>query len=341
MRKRLASPGTHADVRAALPTIPVIDANASDDPALTAVQAEPERADLLLGVARKTYTAPGLWIADGLTRRWVRRANPPYTEAVAAVDRQLGRRGAFLLNHSYEWGCTTGALNDSEGVTLARTLDWPLAELGRALVVTRWQADAGQVISVTWPGYVGILTGLAPNRFAAAINQPPLPLPSAGAALGWIWTRFRTAGSTGLPPTHLLRRVFETCRDYTSAVAMIRDTPICIPAIFTIAGIRPGEAIVIERTRTSAFVPAEPVAANHWASADGPAGKPRNRSSHDRRSAMAAMLSAPPAWSLDWLSPPILMRDTRVAVMANAATGRLLAQGFEAEGPATQALSLG
>jgi len=55
---------------------------------------------------------------------------------------------------------------------------------------------------------------------------------------------------------------------------------------------------------------------------------------------MTALLRSPPAWSLDWLTPPILLADTRVAVMANAATGRLLVRGFERDGPATAALAL-
>jgi hypothetical protein len=36
------------------------------------------------------------------------------------------------------------------------------------------RGPAGEYYSVTWPGYVGTLTALAPDRFAAAINQAPL-----------------------------------------------------------------------------------------------------------------------------------------------------------------------
>jgi hypothetical protein len=72
-------------------------------------------------------------------------------DEIADVARSIGRPGAFLLNYSYEWGCTTGALPDARagGMTLLRTLDWPFDGLGRALVVTRQQAEAGVYLSVT------------------------------------------------------------------------------------------------------------------------------------------------------------------------------------------------
>jgi hypothetical protein len=185
-----------------------------------------------------------------------------------------------------------------------------------------------------------VLTGSAPGRFAAAINQPPLPLPGWGRAAGWLAARLRVNRSAALPPSHLLRLAFDTCRSFTEAVALIRSTPICLPAIFTLAGPELGEAIVIERTETAGFEPVPAAAANHWAATPGPPGRPRNASSPERRQAMAALLASGQDWSLAWLQPPILQPDTRVAVMANPRTGRLLVQGWEKTGPATSVLDL-
>ena len=36
------------------------------------------------------------------------------------------------------------------------------------------QGPAGEFFNITWPGFVGALTAMAPWRFAAAINQAPL-----------------------------------------------------------------------------------------------------------------------------------------------------------------------
>src|SRR5262249_60435679 len=105
------------------------------------------------------------------------------------------------------WGCTTGAADDPVrgGTTLLRTLDWPFDGLGRAVVVARQRGAAGDYLSVTWPGFVGVLTGLALCRFAAAIHPPPVPLPLLGKPLGWTAARLRVGRSTALPPSHLLR----------------------------------------------------------------------------------------------------------------------------------------
>ncbi len=323
--------------------IPVFDADPAQEPAVAALNAEPDRFALLLAQARRSYTPVGLHLADARSRHWASRSESPYAAAVGAVAQAMGRPGAYLLNYSYEWGCTTGAAADPArgGMTLLRTLDWPFDGLGRALMVVRQAAAAGPYLSITWPGYVGVLTGLAPGRFAAAINQPPLPLPRWGRALGWLGARIRVGRSAALPPSHLLRLVFDRCASFAEAAALIRRTPICLPAIFTLAGPTPGEAMVIERTEQAGFEPPEPAAANHWSAAPGELGRPRNESSLDRRAAMAGLLERGQGWSFDWLTAPILQPDTRLAVMANPASGRLLVQGWETDGAATEVLELG
>ena len=52
---------------------------------------------------------------------------------------------------------------------LARTLDWPFPGLGRFVELVRMRGPAGEFINVTWPGYVGALTALAPGRFVGGI----------------------------------------------------------------------------------------------------------------------------------------------------------------------------
>ncbi len=325
-----------------LPSIPVIVPAAGEEPALAALRQAPEKLDLLLKSGRATYTPLGFRLADGLSRLWARRIESPYTPAVSQVDDAMRRPGAFLLNHSYEWGCTTGVVPDPAlgGPTLLRVLDWPFDGLGRALVASRCEGPAGPYVSLTWPGFAGVLTASAIGRFSAAINQPPLPT-NLGKAVGWPAARLRVGRSTAIPPSHLLRLVFDRCQSFDEAVALLRDTPICIPTIFTIAGTRPGEAITIERKENRAHICTEPAAANHWASPGGPSGRPRNHSSQARRADMIALSHRIPDWSMGWLKEPILHAETRLAVMANAASGRLIARGFEKTGPVTDVLALG
>ena len=327
-----------------LPPIPLIDVPEGEEPALCGMRKEPARLEALLRAGYKFYTPMGVRIAERLTRRWAKRLTTPYADAVDRAAAAAGRPGLFLMNHSYEWGCTTGAGDDEAlgGVTLLRTLDWPLDGLGDNAIVLTCQSPAGRYWSVTWPGYVGVLTGCAPGRFAAAINQPPARETGLGRPGDWLATRLRMSRRHAIPPTHLLRKAFDHCAGFHEAVDMIARTPICIPAIFTLAGVNPGEAVVLERTETGCRRLSHPVAANHWVETS-ERGRPRNATSHDRRAHLAAKIDGKESydWSFDWLSPPVLRHDTRLAVMANARSGRMSAIGLESHGIATAQLDLG
>ncbi len=323
-----------------LPAIPLLHATGQEEPGVLSARAAPDRLALLIRLARRHYTPAGVALADGRSRAWSACSASPYAGAVPAVAAAAGRPGAFLLNYSFEWGCTAGVAEREDGPTLLRTLDWPFPGLGGAVVVVAQHGPAGGYHAITWPGYVGVLTGTAVGRFAAAINQPPLPLPGWGRAGGWVAARWRTGRSHAMPPSHLLRLAFDSCAGFAEAVALLLREPICQPAIFTVAGTRPGEAAVIERTQHAGFVSPVPAAANHWSCAGSPAGRPRNRSSVPRRAAMAGLLGRGGPDTLGWLVPPILQPDTRLAVLATPATGRLLVQGWDAMRPVTRPFDL-
>src|SRR5215472_10684133 len=107
---------------------------------------------------------------DALTRRWLQRSHSPYVTDLEAIAVALGFPGIWFLNGTYQWGCTAVA-RDEDGVPwLARTLDWPFPGLGRHIEIARMRGPAGEFVNLTWPGYAGALTALAPGRFAAAIN---------------------------------------------------------------------------------------------------------------------------------------------------------------------------
>jgi hypothetical protein len=277
--------------------------------------------------------------ADARSRAWLMRAESPYAAEVERVAQALGAPGAYFLNLSYEWGCTcaVGPDPDGRGWRLLRTLDWPLDGLGRHLVAHKRATPHGPSIDLTWPGFAGTVQGFAPGRFAVALNQAPmlrhgLPLP-----LDWALNRVRVGRSRALPPTHLLRRALETAPDFAAARRMLAETPICLPAIFSLAGLEDG--CVIERTENDSHVhPGPACVTNHWRS-------PRFRGTARRSESearLAAMDRLAPEGGSDfaWLVPPILNPTTRLALWANPALGRLEAQGHEADGPATKQLSL-
>lgn len=332
--------------RPSLPTIPVHDltdrAPGTAIPALAAL--ESPRMHDLIAVGHRTYPSWLLNFGDRRSRRWLARQNNPYLGELDRIAAQAGSAGGvYMLNLSYEWGCTTGAglPPDCDVPHMLRTLDWPLGGLGRNLVVAKMAGDAGPWLNITWPGFVGTLTGMATGRFAAAFNQPPMRRRTGWLPADWGFERIRIDFSRALPPAHLLRRVFETCEDFAAARKMLNETPIAMPAFFVLCGVTPGEVAVIERTETNAFEHPEAVAcaaANHWV-ASAIQGRARSGYSEDRRAAMLNVLGDG-GRDFAWLTPPVLNEMTRLAAEMEPATGRLMLQGFEYDGPATRPLRL-
>ena len=182
---------------------------------------------------------------DQAARRWLTRSSSPYVAEITQVAAVLGFPGVWLLNCSYLWSCTSTAREENGVPWMARTLDWPFPGLGRHADVVHARGRAGDYLSVTWPGYAGVLTAMAPFRFAACINQAPMlrrtHLP---------WLRLYDIAANGLhtwsnvrdiPADQLLRQVFECCGTYAAAKDMLEMTPVARPVIYTLIGCAPGE----------------------------------------------------------------------------------------------------
>jgi hypothetical protein len=282
---------------------------------------------------------------DLITRRWLLRSRSPYAAEVAAIATELGFPGIWFLNGCYQWGCTALACEQDAAPWLVRTLDWPFPGLGRHVEVARMHGAVGNFDSVTWPGYVGILTASAPGRFAACINQAPM------------WRRTRRPWlrpydmalnarqawrNRQIPPDHLLRQVFETCKTFGEAKSCLEQTPIARPAIYTLVGCHRGELCVIERTEDGyASRDSDTGAANDWFESQ-PSWEARvaaealftrtfdeaAKNSRTRHDSIAAWRH-PFVGSFGWVSPPILNSQTRLAVEMCPANGVLRAIGYE------------
>ena len=336
---RMPPPGGRAAARLVsdlLPEIPLIEVGAL--PALELIRAEPARTAALIEAAQRRYSRVVVALTDRSSRRWLERTGNPYLAEIRAVAETVGLSGAYMLNLSHEWACTTGVASDpaGRGERLVRVLDWPLDGLGRHVVIARHDGPAGPWFNPTWPGFAGVLTAAAPGRFAAAFNQAPLRRRTPFVAADWLLDRIAIAGSKALPPAHLLRQVFEQARDYREARERILQTPLCIPALFALSGTAEGEGCVIERLEHRAILHDQPVAvANHWLTTDLGPELPRGDLSVARREQLQALLAGEAGADFDWLLPPVRNDFTRLVVIANAATGEIAVQGWEASGPAT------
>ncbi|MGH6836081.1 MAG: hypothetical protein ACREC9_11130 [Methylocella sp.] len=329
----------------AIPFVDVGDGGPLRHAVLSRSRARAVRDDCLTFLPR--VVMPFLPALDSAARRWLTRSCSPYVPEIAQIAATLGFPGIWLLNNSYQWGCTALAREEDGVPWLARTLDWPFPGLGRHAELVRAKTPAGEYFSVTWPGYAGLLTAMAPLRFAACINQAPmwrrtrhpwLRIYDLAANALHTWVKVRH-----MPPDQLLRKVFETCETYAAAKSVLEETPVARPVIYVLIGCAPNERCVIERTETG-FVTREneTSATNDWVPS-----RPRwearitatrflNCTSADAAASCRARHDALAAWGgllsrggFDWVKPPVLNPYTRLAITMSPARAILRVAGFE------------
>ncbi len=336
----------------ALPPIPFADIRGGTS--LDLLKLYPETARSLARAAVNTFgfvsraaSTVALPLGDRASRSWMARADNPYLAEIDALAAHLGIRGVHFLNVCFEWGCTSGVWDDDDGPTLRRVLDWPFPDLGTHMVVARQSGPAGAFFNMTWPGLCGSFQGLAPGRFAAAINQAPMRKHRAGYAGDWLRNRMAVKAGRGMPPAHLLRQVLETAPDFAAARKRLSEAHLAVPAIFILSGVRPGEGCIVERTETDAAIrpltDGSVCVANHFETrldGSGAGWRPRPIDSLGRAAAARALSDADFDDDFAWYKPPIANAHSRLAFNANAASGALTLMGTDGIAPATQVFRL-
>jgi len=273
---------------------------------------------------------------DGLAGWWLTRSASHYREELENIVEFLGFPGAMTMNLSYLFACTTAAdLDRDNHPRIRRSLDWPFHGLGKCVEVARQSGPAGDYFNVTWPGSVGVLSAMAPGRFAAVINAAPmerrtqsiigLPIDIA------LNIRQTLTSADDWPPDHLLRYVFEYSENFDEAIQILLAKPLARPALFTITGAQPHEIAVVERTeRHGRVIYGAVTVANDWQKPE-PGWKARM--GHENNVARRAVFTSPEVGEepFSWVKAPILNNLTRLVVeMSASGNGELLARGYEA-----------
>lgn len=189
-------------------------------------------------------------IHDDDLSAWAAGLGMPHRDLIAV-------NAAFELCQLNESKITSPSLlfeDPDLGVVHARNVDFEMKEIGEATVVYHFVGGPLEFMAVSLPGLTGVLSGMAPGRFSVSMaNATPQGRPTLDFC-----------------PQMLIRHVLETAKDYDAAVALLSDTPLRSPVLFTVAGVKPGQGCIIERTRKDAAV--RPygggvlVAANHYVS---------------------------------------------------------------------------
>lgn len=334
-----------------LPELPFIDIR-DTSPVMLAEQ-EKARAVALLDAGKDLY---GLFtraasrmafpLGDRIARHWLEKTDNPYREEIEAMAEAIGHRGIHALNLSYEWGCTCGVFETSGAPRLVRVLDWPFPGLGEHAVLAHQKGSGGEYYNVTWPGMSGVFQAMAPGRFAVALNQAPMRRYATGMVLDWVRNRARMLRQNSLPPAHLLRQVCEEAQSYEEAKQRLAETPISLPVIYILSGMKLGEGCVIERTESEYAIrelapQGRVMAANHFATdlnGIGMGWMPRSLcagESHGRAKAMEALEMIPTAKDLSWFRAPIANSFSRLVMVAEATGECFMTVGVQGGEPVT------
>jgi len=291
----------------------------------------------MYGMASRAASLVALPFADKRSRAWLARSNNPYLYEIESFAEILGTPGVYALNLSYEWGCTSGVYRTADSVSMLRVLDWPFPQLGRNVMVVLQKGRAGEFFNLTWPGISGVYTAMAPGRFSATINLAPMRQHKLGFVGDWLRNRVIAGNQNALPPAHLLRQVFEQADSYEAAKKMLSETRIAVPAIFVLAGTREGEGCVIERLENTAEIlelsaSQQLTASNHFRSSLSMVGsgwRSREPDSEGRYRQSCNIHGYDLVNHFDWLRSPVINQFTRLCVVMDASTRRLVVQGFE------------
>ncbi len=110
----------------------------------------------------------------------MRHENPHLAE-IDAIAERLARPGVYFFSVNYEWACTcrVGAARDGASARLTRVLDWRTPGLGRNLVAARVASEKGPFVSLTWPGYTGVIQLSQRDASLPLSTKPPCGEPPA------------------------------------------------------------------------------------------------------------------------------------------------------------------
>ena len=67
-------------------------------------------------------------IADAVSRRWLERSHYPYLAEIDRIAARIARPGAYFLNLSYEWRCTSSVENPHRSPDAQRIIGEPADE---------------------------------------------------------------------------------------------------------------------------------------------------------------------------------------------------------------------
>ena len=148
---RLACSRNGRQNAAMLSAIPIVDLREGGPPHHAQRSAPRARAlrDACLGFLPRA-SLPLVPALDRASRHWLERSRSPYVGEIGEIASALDFSGVWLLNASYQWACTSLAVEHDGAPSKLRTLDWPFWD---SAALPKWRiCMATAAISIASPG---------------------------------------------------------------------------------------------------------------------------------------------------------------------------------------------
>lgn len=168
-----------------------------------------------------------------------------YREEIKSIEEfcDFSENEILITNLYYDalkfvFGCTAFCVANRKERLHARNLDWWTENniLGKYTKIFDFTQNKKTVYSlVSWPGFVGALSGVRHGAFSITLN----------AVLSNESPQF------AIPITFLIRDVLEKAKTFSEAVSILSETTIASDCLLMIVGVNEGENVVIERTPTA------------------------------------------------------------------------------------------
>ncbi|XP_041756623.1 N-acylethanolamine-hydrolyzing acid amidase isoform X3 [Coregonus clupeaformis] len=169
----------------------------------------------------------GAEVIDTTVPKWVHHAITPIVEAL-------------------EKFCTSIVAQDTSGrLYHGRNLDYP-HDILRNLTINILFLKNGTVAyrGTSFAGYIGLWTGQSPNKFTISGDQ-------RGEDHWWNWWKNWVSAFLlkRSPVSWLVRETLEEAADFQDAVMRLSKIPIITSVYYIVAGVKPGEGVVVTRDR--------------------------------------------------------------------------------------------
>ena len=214
----------------------------------------------VINLFKQIFTPRVVEMISILAADLVKYTPQPYSGEMVCFAEQvnLSIGEVMFLNMVYELtayghqnirACTSIVAALSDGKILhGRNLDYNLGDPLRQLTIMVDFQKGGKTVykGTTFAGYVGLLTGMKPNKFTVSLDQR-----NKG---DWQNNAFQAyqSGTSGII-AFVIRDVLESNADFSEAVSALSSTHSIAPCYIIVGGLKDDEGAVITRNQTTAI----------------------------------------------------------------------------------------